>query len=136
MSGKKQSIATRTKISEAVFEKIRNNTWHLSYSKAKIVMYNGVKLHGTWEVGYAKYLDAQGLSWRRPNEKFEYTFEGKIRHYTPDFYVDVLQSYVEIKGYVTAKDEAKWNQFTEKLLVLRGENLVELGILFPSQVKK
>lgn len=136
MKGRKLSETQKENITSTITQKIKNGTWHLSYSKAKIVMYNGTKLHGTWEVGYAKYLDAQGLSWRRPNEKFEYMFEGKVRHYTPDFYVDELQSYVEIKGYATAKDEAKWSQFTEKLLVLRGENLVELGILLHSQVKK
>ena len=33
------------------------------------------------------------------------------RYYTPDFYLPDEDIYIEIKGYKTIKDEAKWSQF-------------------------
>ena len=36
---------------------------------------------------------------------------------------------VEIKGYETDKDKAKWSQFTLKLKILKGRELKELGII-------
>lgn len=64
-------------------------------------------------------------------ESFAYIFEGKERKYTPDFYLVDSDEYVEIKGYKTDKDAAKWEQFPEhrKLKVLRGEDLIALKII-------
>lgn len=75
------------------------------------------------------YLDKLGIKWRRPTEKFPYTFDEKLRYYTPDFYLIDENTYVEIKGYKTPKDEAKWKCFPANLRILRGEDLIQLGIL-------
>lgn len=45
------------------------------------------------------HLDQQGISWRRPDEKFPYFFEGRNSYYTPDFYLIDEGCYIEIKGY-------------------------------------
>jgi hypothetical protein len=82
-----------------------------------------------WEVGYAKFLDEKGIRWRRPKESFEYEFEGKKHRYTPDFYLTKTGVFVEIKGYETAKDRAKWTQFPGPLIVLKGEDLYRMGIV-------
>lgn len=126
----------KKRLSETIMKKVQNGTWHLSFSKSRTHEYKGIKFHGLWEVKFAMNLDDKNVKWRRPTEKFQYIFEGKSRNYTPDFWIPELESYVEIKGYTTPKDEAKWSQFPLKLIVLKGEDLVNLGILEENHVRK
>lgn len=114
---------------KAVNKKIAEGTWHVSFAKRKVHEYNGEKFHGTWELKYAQWLDSQGIRWRRPKESFYYELEGIARRYTPDFYLIDEGCYVEIKGYETEKDRAKWNQFPLKLKVLKGKELKEMGLI-------
>lgn len=117
------------KISKTVNKKIENNNWHYSFSKVRTYNYKGVNLHGSWELKFAKYLDKNGICWERPDEKFVYQFEGEERHYIPDFYIPERNKYIEIKGYKTEKDEAKWEYFPCDLEILREEDLEELNII-------
>lgn len=68
--------------------------------------------------------------WQRCKESFGYEFENKKRKYTPDFYLPESNEYVEVKGYKTEKDLAKWSQFppNKKLKVLMKEELLALGL--------
>ena len=117
----------REKISNTIKNKIKEGTWHNSFSKSRTHLYKNIKFHGKWELEYAKYLDENNVKWRRPTEKFEYLFEGKKRKYTPDFYLINENIYIEIKGYKTSKDIAKWEQFPLKLKILRGKDLFKIG---------
>ena len=54
---------------------------------------------------------------------FQYEYEGKTRNYYPDFYLVEDDKYVEIKGYETEKDRAKWTQFKKSLLILKRKEL-------------
>jgi len=47
-----------------------------------------------------------------------------------------LTAYMEIKGYKTPKDEAKWAQFPLKLKILEGKDLIQLGILDVDSVRE
>lgn len=138
IAAKKQiwSKEKREKHSQTIMKKIEDGTWHLSFSKSRTHVYKGIKFHGQWEVKFAMNLDDKKVEWRRPSEKFQYTFEGKTRNYTPDFWIPEMNAYIEIKGYTTPKDEAKWSQFPLKLIVLKGEDLVQMGIIDYNQVKK
>ena len=93
--------------------------------------YNGVDLHGSWELKYAKHLDSNNILWERCNTVFKYVFEGKERQYKPDFFLPDTNEYVEIKGYVTPKDQAKWEQFPKDitLKVLMKQDLKKLNII-------
>jgi len=119
----------KSKISETVQNKIKNGEWHLSFSKSRTYEYKGIKFHGNWELNYAKFLDENNVKWRRPNEKFYYEFEGKPHYYTPDFFLVDDKKYVEIKGYPTEKDFAKWNQFPLDLQIITGKMLVEMKVI-------
>jgi len=119
----------REKISKTIRKKVKNNEWHLSFSKSRIHEYKGEKFHGKWELEYAKYLDKEGINWRRPNEKFPYIFEKRNSFYTPDFYLIDEKKYVEIKGYPTKKDFSKWDQFPLDLKIISGPELQKLGII-------
>jgi hypothetical protein len=54
------------------------------------------QMRSSWEVGYAKMLDAQSLSWTYEPHRLRLS-NGRI--YIPDFWVEEWQCYVEIKGY-------------------------------------
>lgn len=117
-------------IRAAVNKKVENGEWHTSLAKRIHYSYKGVDLHGKWELRYAQYLDENNIRWERCKTSFPYEFEGKSRRYTPDFYLPDMDEYIEIKGYKTEKDEAKWNQFPKdkKFSVLLREQLNTLGI--------
>ena len=123
------------KISETVRKKVLEGTWHYSFSKTRTYTYKGEKLHGKWELQYAEWLDSKNLLWERPKEKFSYFFENKERYYTPDFYLVESKTYVEIKGYETEKDRAKWECFPHKLVVLKGKDLHEMNVITTDQFK-
>lgn len=119
------------RISVSVKRKVEENTWHTSLAKHMHIDYNGVDLHGSWELKYAQYLDANNVRWQRNKDSFSYEFGGKIRKYTPDFYLFDTDEYIEIKGYKTEKDRAKWEQFPKhrNLRILMKDELKQLGIL-------
>lgn len=117
------------KIRKIVNKKIKNGEWHQSFSKRRIHFYKGLKFNGSWEFKYAQWLDSQNIKWRQPKESFSYTFENKEHRYTPDFYLINENCYIEIKGYETEKDRAKWKYFPLKLKVLKGKELKELNII-------
>lgn len=133
-TGRELTECHKIKLSKAINEKITNGTWHMSFSKSRTHEYKGINFQGSWEVKYAMYLDKNGIEWRRPKETFPYSFEGKERKYTPDFFLIDSKEYIEIKGYKTPKDEAKWEQFPLDLKILRGQDLVMLGVLEEKEV--
>lgn len=119
------------KISKTIRKRVKLGEWHTSLAKHMHINYNSVNLHGSWELAYAKYLDSKNLQWVRNKDSFAYVFEGKKRRYTPDFYLIETDEYVEIKGYKTEKDEAKWSQFPKHktLTVLMKEELMQLNVI-------
>lgn len=119
----------KRKISETVRGKVKDNTWHLSFSHSRIHEYRGEKFHGKWELAYAKWLDKNDIKWRRPKEKFHYEFEGTNGYYIPDFYLIDEKIYIEIKGYPTPKDFAKWDSFPLPIKIINGRDLKEMGLI-------
>lgn len=131
MKDKKLTDEHKAKISKTVNEKVKNNEWHTSLAKNMHYEYKGIDLHGTWELKYAKWLDENDIKWQRCAETFKYVYNDKERRYKPDFYLIETKEYVEIKGYTTDKDVAKWEQFpkSKNLVVLKEGDLSELKIL-------
>jgi hypothetical protein len=119
------------KVSKTVQEKVKNGEWHTSLARNMHINYKGNDLHGTWELKYAQYLDGENINWIRNKDSFKYLFDGKERYYTPDFYLIDSDEYIEIKGYKTEKDDAKWSQFPKhrKLIVLMERELKEKKII-------
>lgn len=117
------------KVSATILQKVNEGNWHTSLAKYMHINYKGNDLHGSWELKYAQYLDANNIKWVRNKDSFKYFFDGKERNYTPDFYLIDTDEYIEIKGYTTKKDEAKWKAFPHKLVVLKYKELKVLGIL-------
>ena len=120
----------RKKISDTCLRKSQEGTWHTSLAKDHHINYKECDFHSTWEVEYAKYLDAQNIKWLRTTDRFPYNYQESLHYYTPDFYLPETDEYVEIKGYSTGKDYAKWKQFPENkiLKVLKYQDLIDLGL--------
>lgn len=93
------------------------------------IKYNDITFHSTWEVKYAKWLDDQNIKWSRPNKGFSYLYNNKILKYYPDFFLIQSNLFIEIKGYETLKDKAKWESFPLNLKILRYSDLVKLKVL-------
>jgi PAB1-binding protein PBP1 len=54
-----------------------------------------------------------------------------LHEITPDFYLPGTDEFIEIKGYKTEKDTAKWNQFPadKKLTILMHKELKDMQII-------
>ena len=89
-----------------------------------------IYLDGTWELAVAKWLDENQYNWKRNTKRFQYiNLKGLISHYVPDFWVEELGGYLEVKGYETDLDRCKWSQFNETLIVWKRKDLKEFKIL-------
>jgi len=97
--------------------------------RVKNVEYNGVKLKGSWELKTAKWLDSQSIKWENESQSFPYIWNGKEHRYFPDFYLNDLNVYIEVKGYKTERDEAKWSYFPETLIVIDKKYINQLNEL-------
>jgi len=82
-----------------------------------------VLLDGGWELLVAQYLDKNNIQWERNKKRFQYTYEGKQRFYTPDFYIKEKNIYIEVKGYETNLDKEKWKQFPEAIEIWKKEKI-------------
>lgn len=86
-----------------------------------------VYLDGTWELTVAKWLDHKQFNWKRNTKRFPYTnLKGKVSYYTPDFWIEELKGYLEVKGYETDLDRCKWKQFPEMLTIWKKEEIKNL----------
>ena len=139
--GKCSGIGATPEIEQQRREKIRSalnknyaNGYRPRAGRCKKIYYispvcGKVILDGTWEKAFAEYLDSNVYNWKRNVSRFEYIFDGRQRFYTPDFYLIDFDYYIEVKGYETEKDKAKWTQFPYKLFVIKKKefNLLKQG---------
>ena len=64
------------------------------------------------------------IQFKRNTDSFEYTYNGTIKKYYPDFKIDDV--YIEIKGYHSKQFDAKQLQFPHKLKVFHKLELKEI----------
>lgn len=102
----------------------RVNNWG---GRCKKIEYNGIKLDGSFELEFVKWCERNEIWFERNKDKFEYFYNGKLKHYFPDFKLED-NIYVECKGYETEKDRAKWSYFPYKLIVLRKNDIKNLKL--------
>ncbi|NDG30463.1 hypothetical protein EB118_10385 [bacterium] len=93
--------------------------------RTKQIIFDGVKFQGRWELEFYQYCKNNNIIIERSNEYFEYEWNG-TRKYFPDFYLPETETYVEVKGYETDRDRAKWNQFPKKLLVIKKKEISDI----------
>lgn len=93
--------------------------------RVKQITYNGVRFQGKWELSFYQWCENNEIHVERSTDWFEYNYDG-IRKYFPDFYLPTYSTYVEVKGYKTDKDEAKWNQFPKPLLIIERKEINQI----------
>jgi hypothetical protein len=121
----KHSEESKRKISEGIRKAIERNPDAYTSSnrgRTKQIVYNNIKFQGKWELEFYQYCERKNIKIQRSNEWFEYEWDG-LRKYFPDFYLPDLNTYVEVKGYETDRDKAKWSAFPKKLIIIRKEDI-------------
>jgi hypothetical protein len=122
-------IERRRKISE----KMKNNPNAGGYREGPGVGKGGwyeseiagrVYLDSSFEKRVAQCLDKHSLQWERNKEKFPYEYNGKRHFYTPDFVVNGM--FVEVKGWISDRDLAKWEHFPFNLNILTEGEIIEM----------
>ena len=76
----------------------------------KTFEYNGIFLESSYELRVAKELDKNNIKWIRPKRLKWIDDSGKQRHYTPDFYLNDFNIYLDPKNdYLIKIDSVKVN---------------------------
>ena len=78
--------------------------------------FRGIWCDSSWELAYLAYHLDNNIPIKRNRKGFKYTFYKKKHKFYPDFIVD--GKYVEIKGSIKRKSKAKFDQFSEELVVI------------------
>lgn len=89
----------------------------------KWTLVQGIKVQGLWEQQVAETLSLQGIYFTRPRLIYS-----EYRTYTPDFYLNDLAIYIEVKGWFRECDRLKYKQ------VLRDNN-IDLRLLDKTSLK-
>ncbi len=117
---KQHSIAMKEAVKNYPDSYTKNNV----VGRVKNIEYNGIKLKGSWELIFAKWLDSNNIVWKHEYKSFEYEWNG-TRLYFPDFYLPDLDFYVEVKGYETERDRCKW-KVVNNLIVLKKKDIEQI----------
>ncbi len=139
-TGRSQTAETKKKLRDIALQRYEQG-WNPKAGRCCKIQYESRKagivfLDGSWELAVAKYLDSIDVTWTRNTTRFSYyKQDGRRATYCPDFYVQTWGTYIEVKGYETALDRLKWNQFPHPLQVWKRQQLLEKGIQFLSSGK-
>jgi hypothetical protein len=93
--------------------------------RVKTYEIDGIKLKGQWEVKFYLWCKQHNIPVERPLTGFEYEWNG-TRLYFPDFYLPVYDLYIEVKGFETDRDYAKWSAFPHKLGIVRKNEIKQI----------
>lgn len=116
------------KVRASIKNKIESDEWHFFPRASKAGTYKGIKFHSGWEIKFAQWLDEHEIEWVRTTDSFPYEWNGSTHNYFPDFYLPLVDVYVEIKGQASHRDECKW-KVMRNLIVLEGQDLREAAII-------
>ena len=78
--------------------------------KSKWFEVAGKKVQGTWERNIALKFEETNVIWEKPktnNDIWKYVLDGKIKSYSPDFYLPEYDIWLEVKGYWWGNDKEK-----------------------------
>jgi hypothetical protein len=86
------------------------------YSKGNVGFRNDLQhyFRSNWEANVARYLNLIGVKWQyEPKRFFFKEIETAPNSYLPDFYLEDLDTWVEVKGWMDDKSKLKLEYFNE-----------------------
>lgn len=86
--------------------------------RGKSGWYKGIFCNSSWELAWVIYSIDHGEVFTRNTTGFDYTFNGKLHRYYPDFLLNDGVTFVEVKGYNTEQWKAKKEQFPHTLHIV------------------
>jgi hypothetical protein len=121
----------REKFSQAMKQAVLNHPESYSdnnvVGRSKHFTINGVRYNSTWEYLVAEYLNKNDLKWQRSKIKpVSYFWNNRWHLYFPDFLLQEHDIYIEVKGYETERDRAKWEQSDKKVLVIKQKDVEKI----------
>ena len=117
-------LARSERMKEAVSSKPESYSGS-NRGRTKQILYNNIKFQGQRELDFYLWCERNNQPVERNKKWFDYSWEGN-RKYNPDFYLPDLGIYVEIKGYETDRDRAKWKYFPEKLIIIKEAEIIKI----------
>ena len=134
-TGKRHTKENLSKISKSMQRAVKENpnSYAGGYNRGRVkslICSNGFKVLGKWEQKFVKFCLSSGIEIQQPNTGFSYEWNG-ARTYFPDFYLPESDQWVEIKGYETERDRAKWdsliNVHKKNLKVIKQKEMKDLN---------
>jgi hypothetical protein len=84
------------------------------------------KVKGKWELAVAEWLNQNKIRWTNKIEPFPYYWNNSWHLYFPDFHLLDSDELIEVKGFETDRDRAKWSAVTKKLIIVNEEIINDL----------
>lgn len=124
---RKMGMVARKKLS--IEQSIRNRG-----GKSKWYTVSGQLVQGTWERNLAIKFDELGIAWKKLStgkDAWPYVIDGKLKHYTPDFYLTKYDLYLDPKGYWWGDDKRKIEEVhhqhpNKKLIIIEKDDYKKL----------
>jgi hypothetical protein len=92
--------------------------------RSKHFTVDGIRYNSTWEYEVAQYLNENNIKWQRSKiTPIPYVYLNKPHLYFPDFVLLEYDVYVEVKGYETDKDRAKWAHSDKPVIVIKQDTI-------------
>lgn len=113
---KKESIRKRCAALGA-----RTGGYKRGSGKGKSGWYNGIWCDSSWELAFLIYHLENNIPIKRFEGFFEYTWEGKVHKYYPDF--EVEENIYELKGILSERELEKIKQAPRKITILVEEDM-------------
>lgn len=120
-----QNVEVRQKLSESMkraVAKFPDSYGVSNRGRTRKISAYGQTFQGEWELDFFEYCMTCLIEVERVKLGFKYEWNGN-RTYFPDFYLPAFDLYVEIKGYETERDLAKWKYFPYKLKIVRRKEI-------------
>lgn len=71
----------------------------------------GINARSNWESNFARVLNLHGIEWEFEPRVFTYPIKRGTKGYTPDFYLNATEEWVELKGWMDTKSQTKIKRF-------------------------
>ena len=93
--------------------------------RSKKGYYKNIWCDSSWELAWVIYNLDHNIKFKRNTKGFKYFFEDKEFNYYPDFILE-NNTYVEIKGWDSPRNQAKLKMFPHEIKVLYYKDLKEI----------